>query len=215
MSKIPLILVGGGGHCKSCIEVVESTGIYSVYQILDVTERIGQKVLEYEITGSDIDIEALLSDEKLHFLLTIGQTTNPEIRKKIFNRIKSGNGKLPVIISSKAIVSTRCSIGEGTIVMHAAVVNADVRVGDNCIINNNVNLEHDAEIGHHTHVATNAVVNGNCRIGSEVLIGSNSVILQGVSITDRSVIGAGSVVLKDITEPGVYAGNPARKIRSL
>lgn len=215
MSKIPLILIGGGGHCKSCIEVVESTDTYAIHQILDVREKIGEKVLDYPITGSDDDLETLLENKEFQYLLAIGQTTNPQIRKSIFNKIKSGNGKLPVVISSKAIVSSRCAIGEGTIIMHAAVVNADVRVGDNCIINNNVNLEHDAEIGHHTHVATNAVINGNCRVGSEVLIGSNCVILQGVSIADRVVIGAGSVVLKDITEPGVYVGNPARKIRSL
>jgi sugar O-acyltransferase (sialic acid O-acetyltransferase NeuD family) len=215
MSKIPLILIGGGGHCKSCIEVVESTDTYAIHQILDVREKIGEKVFDYPITASDEDLETLLENKELQYLLTIGQTTNPQIRKRIFNKIKYGNGKLPVVISSKAIVSSRCTIGEGTIIMHAAVVNADVKVGHNCIINNNVNLEHDAEIGHHTHVATNAVINGNCRVGSEVLIGSNSVILQGVSIADSVVIGAGSVVIRDIMEPGIYAGNPARKIRSL
>ena len=34
-----------------------------------------------------------------------------------------------------------------------------------------------------------------------------------VSICDQVVIGAGSVVTKDITEPGIYAGNPAKKLR--
>jgi acetyltransferase-like isoleucine patch superfamily enzyme len=50
------------------------------------------------------------------------------------------------------------------------------------------------------------------RIGNNVLIGSNSSILP-VSITDNVIIGAGSVVTKNITEPGVYAGNPAKKIK--
>jgi len=52
------------------------------------------------------------------------------------------------------------------------------------------------------------------RIGSKVSIGSNATILP-VSVCDGTVIGAGSVVTKDITAPGIYAGNPARKIRDL
>jgi acetyltransferase-like isoleucine patch superfamily enzyme len=52
------------------------------------------------------------------------------------------------------------------------------------------------------------------RIGNNVSIGSNATILP-VNICDNVVIGAGSVVTKNIEEPGIYAGNPAKKIRSL
>jgi acetyltransferase-like isoleucine patch superfamily enzyme len=51
-------------------------------------------------------------------------------------------------------------------------------------------------------------------LGSKVSIGTNATILP-VSICDNVVIGAGAVVTKDITTPGVYAGNPARLIRKL
>jgi acetyltransferase-like isoleucine patch superfamily enzyme len=51
-------------------------------------------------------------------------------------------------------------------------------------------------------------------IGDHVSIGSNATILA-VSVCDHVVIGAGSVVTKDITVPGIYAGNPARKLRSV
>lgn len=52
------------------------------------------------------------------------------------------------------------------------------------------------------------------RVGNRVSIGSNATILP-VTICDDVVVGAGSVVTRDITEPGIYAGNPARKKRSL
>jgi acetyltransferase-like isoleucine patch superfamily enzyme len=51
-------------------------------------------------------------------------------------------------------------------------------------------------------------------IGNNVSIGTNSTILP-VKIADDIVVGAGAVVTKDLLEPGIYAGNPARKIRSL
>ncbi len=51
-------------------------------------------------------------------------------------------------------------------------------------------------------------------IGDRVSIGSNATILP-VSICSDVVVGAGAVVTKDIAEPGVYAGNPARKLRGI
>ena len=51
-------------------------------------------------------------------------------------------------------------------------------------------------------------------IGDHVSIGSNATILP-VKICNHTVIGAGAVVTKDILEPGIYAGNPAKKIKSL
>jgi len=52
------------------------------------------------------------------------------------------------------------------------------------------------------------------KIGNKVSIGTNATILP-VSICDNVVVGAGAVVTKDITEPGIYAGNPARLVRKI
>jgi len=52
------------------------------------------------------------------------------------------------------------------------------------------------------------------KIGNNVSIGTNSTILP-VTIADNVVIGAGSVVTKDITKPGIYAGNPCKKLRKI
>ena len=51
-------------------------------------------------------------------------------------------------------------------------------------------------------------------VGNKVSIGSNATI-PPVRICDGVVIGAGAVVTSDIAEPGIYAGNPARKIRNV
>lgn len=56
---------------------------------------------------------------------------------------------------------------------------------------------------------------GKVKIGNNVFIGMNSIILKGVTICDDVIIGAGSLVNKNISEPGVYAGNPAKFIMPL
>lgn len=208
-----LILIGGGGHCKSCIEVIESTGEYEIVGILDLPSKIGEKVLDYEVIGSDIDIATFIQKGIENYIVTLGQIHSATLKKQMFENIYAQEGISPTIISNCAIVSTRAKIGTGTIIMHGAIVNADVQIGDNCIINNQANIEHDVCIGNHVHISTGAVVNGQVNIGDEVLIGSNSVIRNVINICNNVIIGAGSVVTRDIIEPGTYVGNPIKKIK--
>jgi sugar O-acyltransferase (sialic acid O-acetyltransferase NeuD family) len=204
-----IILVGGGGHCRSCIDVLES-GAHAIYGILDYEPGIKQ-VLGYPVLGSDELIESLAVQDHL-FLVTIGQLSNSATRVALFKKIVKAGGKLAIIISTRGYVSRHASLNDGTIIMHEALVNAGAEIGANCIINSKALVEHDAQIGQHTHIATGAKVNGDCKVGSRCFIGSGTVLIQGVRISDDVVVGAGSVVINDITESGTYAGNPARKI---
>jgi len=207
-----LILVGGGGHCISCIDVIETTGKYEIYGILDVEKKSGQKVLDYAIIGTDADIDRYASDG-FCFLVTAGHIKTSETREKLYRLIKKANGILETIIARSAIVSKYSFIGEGSIVMHNAIVNAEALLGVNCIVNSNALIEHQVRIGNHVHVSTMAAINGNCIIGERIFIGSNSVINQGVRIVDNVVLGSGTVVNKDILLPGTYAGNPFKSLK--
>lgn len=206
MNQKNLILVGGGGHCKSVIDVAESAG-YNILGILDVHEEVGNSVLGYKVIGTDEEIPQYA--EKAEFIITVGFIKNPAIRIRIYKRIKEAGGKLATIIASTAHVSSYATLGEGTVVMHQAVVNAGVNIGDNCIINTFCNIEHDAMIGNQSHISTGAMVNGDCKVGKRVFIGSQSVLANGISVGEDIIVGAGSVVIKSITEKGVYTGNPA------
>lgn len=210
MEKRKLILIGGGGHCKSCIDVIESTSAYEIAGILDVKEKVGSDILGYRIIGTDDDIAGFPAD--YYFLVTVGQVSVAGIRRKIYEKLIAEGRKLATVVSAAAHVSKHSSLGEGTIVMHGATINASVSVGANGIINTNANVEHDCFVGDHVHVSTNAVLNGGCRVGNGTFVGSNSVLLQGIVIGEAVVIGAGAVVTKTLTEPGVYIGNPCRKI---
>lgn len=207
-----LILIGGGGHCKSCIEVIESTGKFEIIGILDLPSKKGEKILDYEVIGSDDDITHFVQKGIQNFFVTLGQIKSADLKKKVFNNIYESGGVSPTIVSKYAIVSSRAKINAGTIIMHGAIVNADVVIGKNCIINTMANVEHDVTIGNHVHVSTGATINGNVEIGNEVLVGSNSVIRNVIQICDKVVIGAGSVINKDILEAGTYVGNPYKKI---
>jgi acetyltransferase-like isoleucine patch superfamily enzyme len=112
-----------------------------------------------------------------------------------------------VEIQSGAVIGKRCKIQS-----HAFVCDL-VTIGDDCVISHGVMFINDL-------FKTGGPANRNrelwasTKIGNHVCIGTNSTILA-VKICDHVVIGAGSVVTKDITKPGIYAGNPAKFLRSL
>lgn len=212
MTKKKIILIGGGGHCKSCIEVIESTNEFNIVGIVDSKDKIGQDILGYKYIASDDDAEEL----KLKYnyaLITIGQIKSASLRKKLFLKYKDVGFKFPVIIASTAYVSKHSKIEEGTIIMHQAMVNANTQIGVNNIINTKALIEHDSKIGDYNHISTNVVLNGDVLVGNECFIGSNSAFVNGVKIADNIFIGINSVIHKDIKEKGVYLGNPARKIK--
>lgn len=202
----PLILVGGGGHCKSVIEAAESAG-YSVLGVLDMPNEVGKEILSTKAIGTDDDIPAYV--DKAEFVLTVGFIKDPTIRIKLYNKIKEAGGKLATIVASTAYVSKYATLGEGTVVLHQAFVNAGAKVGKNVILNTATNIEHDAEIGDHCHISTGTMVNGECKVGERCFIGSQSVLANCITVGDDIIVGAGSFVRKTITEKGIYAGNPA------
>lgn len=205
--KRPLILIGGGGHCKSVIEVAESAG-YEIKGILDMPDEVGKEVLPgHKVIGTDDEIPQYV--EKCDFIITVGFIKNPALRIKLYNKVKAAGGRLATIIASTAHVSKYAELGEGTVIMHQAFVNAGAKIGDNCIINTFVNIEHDAEVGNQCHISTGTMVNGECKIEENCFIGSQSVCANCIEIASDIIVGAGSVVRKSIRVKGIYAGNPA------
>ena len=206
MEQKNLILVGGGGHCKSVIEVAESAG-YTILGIVDRPEELGKLVLDYKVIGVDDDIPQYV--EKAEFVITVGFIKNPALRIKLDNKVKEAGGKLATIVASTAHVSKYATLGEGTVVMHQAFVNAGAQIGNNVILNTFTNIEHDAVVGDQCHISTGTMVNGDCKIGQNVFVGSQSVLANGIEVGDNIIIGAGSVVRKSISQKGIYVGNPA------
>ena len=204
--KKPLILIGGGGHCKSVLEVAESAG-YDILGVLDIPEDIGKEILSTKVIGTDDDIPFYV--DKAEFVITVGFIKNPATRIKLYKRVKEAGGKLATIIASTAYVSKYATIGEGTVVMHHAFVNAGAKIGNNVILNSFTNVEHDAIIGDQCHISTGTMINGDCKVGANCFIGSQSVLANGITIGDDIIVGAGSLVRKSINIKGIYSGNPA------
>ncbi len=197
-----IVLIGGGGHCKACIDVIEAENRFSIEGILDVLCKVGDDLLGYKIIGTDEDMPEFAKRYK-NFFITTGQIKSPALRIEKYNQVKALDLKMPVIVSPLAYVSRHSSIGEGSIVMHRAIVNAGARIGNNCIINTGAIIEHDAVIGDHCHISTGAIVNGGAVVGDNAFAGSNAMIREYVKVRRGSVIGGGVSVMKDVSENSI------------
>jgi sugar O-acyltransferase (sialic acid O-acetyltransferase NeuD family) len=187
-----IVLVGGGGHCKSVIDVIEREGRFRIAGLVDLPGKLGMKVLDYPFFATDEDLPRLAGSFR-NFIITLGQIGLPGRRFELFDVLLKYGVRLPVIVSPYACVSAHARLGQGTIVMHGAIVNAGAVVGQNCIINSRALIEHDALIGDHCHVATGAIINGGVVAGKNCFIGSGAVTKQGVTIPDGTFLKANSL----------------------
>ncbi len=202
-----IILIGGGGHAKSCIDIILSTSTFKIVGYVDFEPSLDEKYAIPYLGQDDVLPNYIEGNQ---FLITIGQINSSEKREHIFNDIKALGGKLATVISPFAQVSNFATIGEGSIVFHGVTVQADAIIGDNCIVNNHALIEHESRMGNHCHISTNAVVNGNVTLSNGVFIGSSAVLKQGISIGEKAVIGMGSVVIGNVEAHQVVFGNPAK-----
>ena len=192
MKKI--ILIGAGGHSKSCIDVIESEKKYKIVCLVDKDIK-NNKIYNYPIVTEDIDHDLLLKKSK-NILITVGHIKNGHIREKLFKKYKKLGFKFPIIISPESHVSKYAKINEGTIIMHHSIINSSSVIGSNCIINNKSLIEHDVVIGDHCHISTSAVINGNVKMGNNVFIGSNATIVNSVNIKSNSFVRANELIKK-------------------
>lgn len=188
-----ILVVGGGGHARSVIDVLEAEGRFAVAGVVAATAPPGHSLFGYPWLGTDNDLAPLVAQCRFA-VVAVGQLPRPTVRMSLFQKLVDLGAELPVIKSPHAIVSPRASLERGTVVMHGAVVNAGAAIGENCIVNSMALVEHDTIVGNHCHVATGARINGGCTVGAESFIGSGAILFQRAQVPVRSVVSAGSIV---------------------
>ena len=191
MMKEKIVLLGGGGHCHSIIDVIEQESKYQIIGIVDKKELLGTDVLGYKIIASDDDLKKIYKTCK-NAIITVGQIESNYIRVKLFNELKKIGFNLPVVIAPTAYVSKHSFIDEGTVVMHHALINANVKIGKNCIINSKALIEHDVIIEDNCHISTASVINGAVLVKANTFFGSNATSKQYIEVD--GFIKAGSLV---------------------
>ena len=197
------ILIGGSGHAKVIMDCIRAAG-GKVTGILDDGIEAGTTVLGVPVLGKTADYEAYQENK---FVIAIG---NNSVRRRIAQSMCVRWG---TVIHPHAMVSPYAVIGEGTVVMPGAVINAGAAIGSHCIINTAAVVEHDNRLADFVHISPNAALGGTVTVGEGTHVGIGASVRNNIDICSGCVIGAGAVVVKNVTEPGIYVGVPARKMK--
>jgi sugar O-acyltransferase (sialic acid O-acetyltransferase NeuD family) len=146
--------------------------------------------------------------EKYDVVIAIG---DPTARKKMVESLPE-NTTFTTIIHPTALLSKWVKIGQGSIITAGSILTCDIKIGKHAHINLHTTIGHDCEMGDYFTTAPAANISGHCTFGDCVYLGTNVSIRQDVKICDNVTIGMGGVVLKSVNEPGVYIGNPLKKL---
>lgn len=210
-----ILLIGGGGHCKSVLDSTLKLNKYEKIGIIDKMENIGKNIMGTPIVGCDEDLPRLIREGYKYAFITIGSIGNPFIRIKLFDLLIKIGYEIPTIIDPSASVSEFSEIEKGVFIGKNSIVNAETVIEKAAIINSGSIIEHECKIEKFSHIAPGAVLGGSVTIKENSHIGSNSVIKQGIIIGENSIIGMGSVVLKNINSNSMAYGNPCREVKKL
>ena len=190
MSK--LIILGAGGHARSCIDVIETSSNIKIYGLIH-NESNKVSINKHKFVGKDTDLKSIYSIVK-NAHVAIGGVKNITLRGDLFKKIKKIGFKTPKIISKFSYVSNKSFIGPGSIIMHNSLINYGSRIGLNCIINSKALIEHDVTIGDNCHIAPGAILNGGVVLENNVFIGAGAIIFPGLKISANKIVPAGKIL---------------------
>ena len=207
-----ILIVGGGGHAKVVISILQKLGRYRIVGYTDLVNK--GSVSSVPFLGSDGELTLFIAGRKrFPAVLAVGQVGLGRMRRELFARLESLELCFPSIISPDAIVNNEVVFGEGAVVMAGAVINTGASIGQGAIVNTNCTIEHDSALADWVHVGPGATICGGVKIGQFSMIGAGATVIEGMEIAADCIVGAGATVVRDITEPGVYVGCPARRVR--
>ena len=206
-----IIVIGGGGHARVVISILKKLQS----EIRGYTDRkTNGDVLGAVFLGTDDEIAMLLTGSRnASAVIAVGQVGSGKHREDIWQRLCSLDLVFPKVISPDAIVNEEVVVGHATVVMDGAIINTGARLGVGVIANTHATIEHDVTLDDWVHVAPGATISGGVRVGRCSMIGTGATVIEGRSIAEDVIVGAGATVVRDITEPGVYVGTPATRIR--
>ncbi len=210
-----LIIYGAGGFGREVAWMVERINCrrqeWNLLGFVDdvKTELHGKKLNGLPVLGGKAWFAA--NQEEIYVTCPVGSSKG---RRSMYEHLAQyANVKWATLIDPTAIVGTTSSIGSGSIVCCGARITVNSKIGMGVVINIGSTVGHNSQLGEFTTLYVNSIVSGTVEIGENTEIGSGAFIREYLKVCRDVVIAPLTSVLSDISVPGTYAGNPARRFK--
>ena len=207
-SDRPLLILGTRTLATEVADLARQTGGYRVAGFVENMER---QRAEETLDGLPIIwVDELAELAETHRAVCGLATT---FRSRFTDQVVVYGIQFATLIHPSAQISSRSSVGEGTIVSAGVIVASHTRLGRHVIVNRGALIGHHTSIGDYVTIQPGANIAGACRIGEAAYVGMGAVIVDHVEIGSHSVVGAGAVVIGDVPENVLVVGVPARVVK--
>lgn len=208
-----IIVYGAGGHAKILIDIIENSELYRVVGVIGLDNEGTSELMGYRVFKGDSHLDSFFRKGVRNIGIGIGGFTNNTKRKEVYHLLKGKGFTFPNIIDPSATISRHCSMGEANVIFAGVIINTEVTIGNNVVIATGSSIDHEAVIMDNVLVSAGVTIGAGNVINDGALIALGAKVVSRVNIGSDVLVGAGSVVTKDIKEPGVYIGIPARRIK--
>ena len=209
-----LIIFGASGFGRETAWAAErinaKTPTWNLLGFMDDNEEIqGTEINGYKVLGRTADV---CRYPEAYFVCAVGAS---RVREKIIANMKAVNPdiRFGTLIDPSVEMSSRVTVGEGSIICAHTIVTVNVTIGSHVIINVDCTVGHDAVLEDYVTLYPSVNVSGATRIGHAAELGTGMQIIQGKTVGAYSIVGAGAVVVKDIPEKCTAVGSPAKPIK--
>jgi sugar O-acyltransferase (sialic acid O-acetyltransferase NeuD family) len=211
-----LVLMGASGFARETVEAVRAMNACGTsWRLLgyldDDPATWGTFLVGVPVLGGREELKSL---PNASVVVCTGRADNYLSRPRIVNALGLPDERYATIVHPTAAVSMSSRIGPGSVLLACAVLTADVTIGSHVAVMSHVTLTHDNIVGDFATLASGVRLNGGVHIGEGAWVGAGAVVREERTVGAYALVGMGSVVLCDIPAYEVWAGVPARYLRS-
>lgn len=193
-----VIIYGGGGHCKSLIELLRSLGNLRIHGIIDDKLAVGTTVLGCPVLGGEDSLSEMQMQGIRLAVNAVGGIGNIQSRVNVFERLIQSGFTFPILIHPSAFVESSARLSPGVQVFPHAYIGSEAQVGFGAIINTGAVISHDCSVGDYANISPGALLAGGVLIGDRALVGMGVTINLRVSVGPNARIGNSTTVKEDV-----------------
>lgn len=206
---IPIVVVGGGGHGRECLDVIEAVNtVARAYDVLGIVDDDpATQVLVERRGGRFLGPTESLRGREARYVLGIGDGA---VRRRVDDLLTSwGLLAAPPLVHPRASVGSDVDLAPGVVLAAGARVTTNVRLGRHTQLNIEATVSHDCRVGDFVTISPAVTVCGTVTVGAGVLLGAGATVIQNLTIGAGATVGAGAVVIRDVEPDHTVVGVPA------
>ena len=205
-----LAILGAGHLGQQIVHHSLQNNMYRAVCFFDDFIKKNKTVCDLPVIGTFDEVTKFFNNGFFDTIIIAVGYTHYDIRINLFEKF---NNLIPFasIIHSTSNIDMTSKIGKGVFIYPGCIIDSNVCIEDNVIVNIGCKIAHDTLIKKHTILAPGVNIAGFVNIGEAVHLGIGTIIIDNITICNYVKTGGGSVIVKDINEPGLYYGLPAKK----